>query len=213
VVFLDVQMPGMDGFEVARALPGAGRCRVVFVTAHDQYALQAFEVHALDYLLKPSDRPRFTRVLDHVRRELKRGAAGSASGCDGALNRVLEEMERRRHVPGRLLIEEGERAFLLPMETIDWVEADRNDVCLHVGGRVHVVRGTLEALATRLDPARFVRLSRSHLVRIDFIDQLERWFHGEYKVTLRDGRSLTWTRRFLDRNPGVSRASSRRGRG
>jgi two-component system LytT family response regulator len=194
VAFLDVQMPGLDGFDVVRALGWEALPRIVFVTAHDQYAIQALDVHAFAYLLKPFDRPRFARVLEDLRRELARPARH-------AFDRLLAEVDRRRAATRPLLVEEGERALLVPLETIDWVEADRNHLVLHVGSRVHKVPGTLQAFADRCDPTRFVRLSRSHVVRLDFIAELHRWFHGEYKVLLRSGVSLTWTRRYVGRHP------------
>jgi two-component system, LytTR family, response regulator len=199
VVFLDVQMPGMDGFDVVRTLGWEALPRIVFVTAHDQYAIQALDVHAFAYLLKPFDRTRFARVVEDLRRELARPARRDRAEVD----RLLAEVDRRRRTARPLLVEEDERAFLIPPDSIDWVEADRNRLRLHVGERVHTIAGTLQAFTERCDPARFVRLSRSHVVRIDFIAELHRWFHGEYKVLLRSGVSLTWTRRYVGRHPEI----------
>jgi two-component system LytT family response regulator len=191
LVYLDVQMPGMDGLEVARALEPPIP-RIIFATAYDQYAIDAFEVHAFGYLLKPFDETRFARVLADAKRQI-------ASERPPDISLLLEEIERRR--PRRLLIQDKDRAFFLPAEKIDWVEAQRNYVAIHSGDRVHTSRGTVDALESKLDPAQFVRINRSNLVRIDFIRELRSWFHGEYKVVLESGATLTWTRRYISRRP------------
>jgi two-component system LytT family response regulator len=195
LVFLDIQMPGMDGFEVIRAL-APPLPRLVFVTAYDQYAIQAFEVHAFGYLLKPFDQERFARVLADAKRQF-------ASDPGAALKALLAEMGKRQ--PQRLLIQDKDRAIFLNADRIDWVEAQRNYLDIHTGGRGYTMRGTIESLAERLDPALFARLNRSTLVRIDFIREMRPWFHGEYKVVLQSGETFTWTRRYLSRRPDLLR--------
>jgi two-component system LytT family response regulator len=198
LVFLDVQMPGMDGFDVVRALDMDPIPRVVFVTAHDEYAIQAFDVHAFGYLLKPFDESRFSKVLADAKRHLSKDAEAEVSAN---LKRLLAEVQRRRQHPPRLLVQQKDRAFFLPLSKIDWAESERNYLNLHVGDQTYTIRGTIEGLEEKLDPSHFVRLNRSCLVRIDFIRELQNWFHGEYKVVLQSGATVTWTRRYLNRHP------------
>jgi len=175
VVFLDVHMPDMDGFEVLRRIRGPSTFRPVFITAHDDYALRAFEVDALDYLLKPVDARRFDAML--VRARAARSGGKYAQ---------------------RVLVTDRDRAYFVPTASVDWIESDRNYVVLHVAGAEHVVRGTLEAFARELDPERFVRISRSHVVHMEAVTEVRPWTHGERQVVLRDGVTLTWTRRYRE---------------
>ena len=198
LIFLDVQMPGMDGFEVIRALEPGPMPSIVFVTAHDQYAIQAFDVHAFGYLLKPFDEARFAKVLRDAKKHLARE---DKSELAAGLKRLLDEVQRAQQRPARLLIQQDGRAFFLAAEKIDWAEAERNYLKLHSGAQTHSLRGTMESLEEKLNPTHFLRLNRSCLVRIDFIRELQSWFHGEYKVILQSGVTLTWTRRYLDRHP------------
>jgi two-component system LytT family response regulator len=174
LVFLDVQMPGMDGFAVLEAVP-ARRFHVVFLTAHDAHALRAFEAEALDYLLKPVDPERFERVLERARQKVTR-----------APQRFLK----------RLLVEKNGREIFLPVEQLDWAEAVRNNIVLHAGRETYTIRGTLEGLARQLDPEQFARISRSAIVNLDSVKEMQPWFHGERRTILKDGTELTWTRRF-----------------
>lgn len=199
LVFLDVQMPGMDGFGVIQSL-NAARIplpRVVFVTAHDRFALRAFEVHAFDYLLKPVSEERFGEALQRARIQHEQSADGYAS----RLGAMLEELQREKTLPDRLLVQEDSRAIFVPIKEISWVEADRNYVLLHCGRKTHTLRGTLEALQNTLDPKLFVRINRGALVRLDAIRELLPWFHGEYKVMLYDNTELRWSRRYVLQRP------------
>jgi two-component system, LytTR family, response regulator len=179
VVFLDVQLPDMDGFEVLRRVPGPAPFRPVFVTAFDAFAVKAFEADAIDYLLKPVDARRFDAMLTRARAAVA-AAAGKGTGAQ------------------RFLVTDRARAYYVPAEIVDWLEADRNYVVLHAGGQEHVVRGTLDAFARSLEPTEFVRISRSHVVRRDAIVELLPAPHGERVVRLRDGAELGWTRRFRE---------------
>jgi two-component system LytT family response regulator len=202
LLFLDVQMPEMDGFEVIRALAADVPPRVVFVTAHDEYAIQAFEVHAFGYLLKPFDQPRFRKVMADIR---DRALADADRNAAARMQELLHQLQRHTAPQPKLLVEHNGRGFLLSLHTVDWIEADRNYLYLHVGDRRYEVRGTIDSLEEKLDRDRFLRLNRSSLVRIDFIREFQKWTHGEYRVLLASGKTLTWTRRYLDHHPALLR--------
>jgi len=203
LVFLDVQMPGLDGFSVIESLKIRPLPQVIFITAYDHFALKAFEVHALDYLLKPFDQPRFQKVLDHARRQIQRDDRSGPSDLAEKLNRLLEELNNRPNYPERLLINADEKSFLLAVDKIDWIEAARNYVNLHVGRDSYLLRGTIEGLYQKLDPTKFLRANRSQIVNIASIRELHPWFHGEYRIVLNDGTELSWSRRYLDRNSNL----------
>jgi two-component system LytT family response regulator len=197
VVLLDIQMPHLDGFEVVAALGEAHQPAVIFVTAHDQYALRAFEVHAFDYLLKPVDQ-------DRLREAMRRSVASASRVPQGSNTRriltLLEELNARDRARGRdrLVVRTPERAFFLKCETIDWIEAAGKFVHLHVGRAVHPLRESMAELEQELDPARFLRISRSVIVNIDRIQEIQPWFQGDYVLILTDGTRLTSTRGYRD---------------
>lgn len=197
LVFLDVQMPELDGFEVLRAIPLEERPNVVFVTAHDKFALKAFDVHAVDYLLKPFDRERFRtalkRAIDKIR--VQKGGAG-----EPAVNAVLDEMKPATgKAVERLLVKTEGRVLLVKVDDIDWVEAADNYVSLHVGKDSHMMRETMNSLEGRLPPERFMRISRSTIVNLERIQELQPMFHGEYVVVLKNGAKVTLTRSYRDK--------------
>jgi len=199
LVFLDVQMPGLDGFGVIQSLKAAKvpLPRVVFVTAHDRFALRAFEVHAFDYLLKPVGEERFREALGRARIQHEQ----SADGFSSRLGAMLDQLQREKSLPDRLLVEENSRSIFVPVKEISWVEADRNYVLLHCGKKTHTLRSTLDALQNMLDPKLFVRINRGTLVRLDTIRELLPWFHGEYKIMLQDNTELRWSRRYVLQRP------------
>jgi len=196
LVFLDVQMPGIDGFEVIENLDPSRLPSVVFVTAHDGHAIRAFEIHALDFLLKPFDQTRFEKALDRARGLLNRDRAG---GLDPRLVSLLEELHEERKYSERLIVKSGGRVFFVRTEEIDWVEASGNYVKIHTKNDAHLLRESMKNMEARLDPKTFVRIHRSAIVNIDRIKELEPWFHGEYIVIMRDGTRLTASRVFSDR--------------
>jgi two-component system LytT family response regulator len=205
LIFLDVQMPGMDGFEVVAALSAMGpdAPQIIFTTAHDKFALRAFDVHALDYLLKPIAEDRF-------RAALRRAQSQSAKPNDDfstRLQSMLEQMQRDRSFPERILIHENERAFFVLVREIAWIESDRNYLLIHCGKKTHTIRGTLDSLLKSLDPKLFVRINRGNLVRLDAIREMVPWFHGEYKVMLQDGTELRWSRRYVTQRPELLKFS------
>lgn len=198
LLLLDVQMPDFDGFDVVKQL-APPLPRIVFVTAFDEYAIRAFDVHAFGYLLKPFDQLRFRKVLD----DAKEQARLHVSGSDEALRKLLAEMEVARRGPTRLAVEDGERIFFVTAGEIDWIESERNYLLIHAGAKTYTIRGTLDAMEERLDRAEFVRINRSAMVRVDAVRELQKWFHGEYKVMLKSGASLRWTRRYLGRQTQI----------
>ncbi len=189
VVFLDVQMPGMDGFDVLEALGPDELPAVVFVTAHDRYALKAFDVHAVDYLLKPFDRERFASALERARLDLRAADAGRR------VLALVADLRRERRPRQRIVVKAAGRVFFLQPSEIDWMEAAGNYVRLHAGKNVHMVRDTMKGLEDRLDPDTFVRIHRSRIVNLDRVREIQPWFHGEYVIVLTTGEQLTTSRR------------------
>jgi two-component system LytT family response regulator len=189
LVFLDVQMPELDGFGVLEAVGAKKMPAVIFVTAYDKYALQAFDVHALDYLLKPIDPDRFTQALERARAQLDRTSIQDLSQrLQGLLNDL--KGSRRTKYADRLVIKSAGRISFLRVADIDWIEAADNYVRLHVGPDQHLLRETLSSLDRRLDPDRFVRIHRSRIVNIQRVKELHPLFRGVYEIRLQDGTRL-----------------------
>jgi two-component system LytT family response regulator len=191
LVFLDVQMPEIDGFDVLASIPLSKIPFVIFVTAYDQYALRAFEVSAVDYLVKPFDRRRFEKALQRAKARL-------ASERDIDLNQqtlaLLEELKAKASHVERLVIKSGGRAFFLKTEEIDWVEAEGKYVRLHVGKESYLLREAMGSMEAQLDPKKFPRIHRSTIVNIERVRELQPWFHNEYRVILLDGTELMLSR-------------------
>jgi two-component system, LytTR family, response regulator len=194
VVFLDVQMPGMDGFDVLDALSPSTCPTVVFVTAYDQYALQAFNVHAADYLLKPFDRKRLHHALVRVRAL----AGGDAEAAAARLLNLVAAVRTSRYLE-RIVIKSANRVYFVRAADVDRIEAAGHYLTLHVGREEHVMRGTIREIAARLHPDRFVRVHRSTIVNLDRVKELIPTFHGEYEIVLRDGTRVTSSRGYSDR--------------
>ena len=196
LVFLDVQMPGASGFEVIEAVGAARMPLVVFVTAYDQYALRAFDVHALDYLLKPFDRERFHEALVRARQTLER-AVERRSRAASARARAGSQADAQRL--DRFVIKSGGRVFFVRADEIDWIEAAGNYVKLHVGNDAHLFRETMNAIEAQLDSDTFFRIHRSHIVNIERVKELQPWFNGEYVVVPANGTRLTLSRSYRDK--------------
>ena len=206
LVFLDIQMPGMDGFEVLRAIDPARRPEFVFVTAYDQYALQAFEVNALDYLLKPFDRERFRAALARAECRLRGGAHGAQ-----AIERLLTHLAAlgggapaaepapQRHHLEWIFVRKGNRAARLTVAEIDWFEAQGNYVRIHAAGDTYLIRERMTALVDRLDPRRFARIHRTAIVNLSYIKEMRPWSNSAFTVILRDGTELRLSRRYRSR--------------
>ena len=193
LLFLDIQMPELDGFAVLQAI-GVGHVPVViFVTAYDQFALRAFEAHALDYLLKPFDDERFAAALQRARAQIRQQRGDD---LDRRLRALLEEVRGDRGYLQRLAVPTGPRSVFIRTEEIDWIEADRNYIRLHVGDRAYLMRENLGRIESALDPTKFCRIHRSTIVNIDRIQAVESLFRGEYLVVLHDGTRLTSGRSY-----------------
>jgi two-component system LytT family response regulator len=196
LVFLDVQMPGLDGFGVLEALSPEEIPAVVFVTAFDQYAVRAFEAQAVDYLMKPFSRERVEEAVRRVR-ELVKGK--SLEDFRESIARIVEKIRRDRSYPEWVLLKaEGKNVFV-KVRDIDWIESSRNNVRIHVGQNIYLLHETTTAIASRLDPKRFLRIHRSAIVNIERIRELHPWFNGDYAVILRDGTQLTLSASYRDR--------------
>ncbi len=194
LAFLDVQMPQLDGFGVIEEAASSPLPMIVFVTAYDEYALRAFEVNAIDYLLKPFDQERLRKTLDRVRARMQNGTTPLD---ERALAATLSRLRSPR--VDRLVIREGAHLAVVRTDSIDWVEAADNYVCLHCGPVTHILRETMNSLESSLDDSVFVRIHRSTIVNLDRVKELQPWFRGDYRVILHDGTVLTLSRTFKDR--------------
>ncbi|HJR62184.1 MAG TPA: LytTR family DNA-binding domain-containing protein [Gemmatimonadaceae bacterium] len=191
LLFLDVQMPDVDGFTLLQSLRGDEAMVVVFVTAYDEYALKAFDVHALDYLLKPFDAARFRQALARARHKLEHDRAQT---LDKQVRALLEDITAGKRRTDRLVVRSGGRVVFLRPEEIDWIDATGNYVRLHVGAETYQLRETMKVLESRLNPERFLRIHRSVIINVERIKELEPWFHGAFVVILHDGTRLISSR-------------------
>jgi two-component system LytT family response regulator len=216
VLFLDIQMPGMDGFEVVRAIPPSQLPIIVFVTAYDGYAIEAFEVHATDYLLKPFCDERLQKTLQHVRHLLTPLRHERANARILAL---IEEMQTNVKSIGeavanggstesekyieRIAVKSTQAIVFVEVDAIDWIESCGNYVKIYARSKGHIVREKIGVLEQRLNPLKFSRIHRSTIVQLDRIKELKPIFHGDYRVILRDGTQLTLSRNYRNRLDGV----------
>ena len=193
VVFLDVQMPGMDGLEVLQNLSGENLPAIVFVTAYDKYALKAFDVNAVDYLLKPFDAQRFQMAFDRAKSEVKNRGSDSINRNVQSVLDTLRSSQRYLH---RLVVKSSGRIFFLQVDEIMWLEAADNYVSVHAGRESHLIRATLTALETKLNPEQFMRVRHSAIVNVGRIKELHALFKGSYEILLDDGKKITTSRRY-----------------
>lgn len=197
LLFLDVQMPGLDGFQVLEAIGAEEMPVTIFVTAYDQYAIRAFEVHALDYLLKPFDRQRFQQTLDRAKSVLQQQA--QAPELNQRLLSLISDFRTPARPVERLVVKAQGRVYFVATHEIDWIEAAGNYLKLHVGANEHLIRETMNAIEERLDPSQFVRIHRSTIVNIERVKELQPWFHGDFVVLLKDGQQLTLSRNYREK--------------
>jgi two-component system LytT family response regulator len=196
LLMLDIQMPQMDGFSVLEAVSDTILPHVIFVTAYDQYALRAFEFHALDYLLKPFDWDRFEQTLQRAKDQVFKDRS---SQFNQGIQALLEQLKERPRYLDRLVIKSTGRVFLLKTDEIDWIEAEGNYARLHVGKESYLLRETISTLDSQLDPKAFLRIHRSTIVSLNRIKELQSWFHGEFQVILRDGTQLLLSRTYREK--------------
>ncbi len=217
LVCLDVQMPGLDGFGVLRELEGEVAPMVLFITAYDEHAQRAFDVHAVDYVLKPLDEERFKAAFDRARKQRAHAVAAERLGelletvrrlADGTAS---PEARVEHHGNGvgtasttgsyasRILVKQDGRMFFVKTTEIDWIEADRNYVRLHVGKTAHTIRERISHLEETLDPRLFARIHRSTIVNLNRVREMQQWFSGDYVVILEDGTKLRLSRHYRDR--------------
>ena len=195
LVFLDVQMSGLDGFGVLRAISTENMPIVVFVTAYDEFALQAFEAHAIDYLLKPLDPERLDTALERVRNQL---TGKNRREREDRVISLLAQVGGTPRFIERLVTRSDGKIRIIRVDDIDYIEAAGNYAKIHLGGKMHLVREGMNSLESKLDPARFLRIHRSVIVRIDRIKELESLYQGDYVVVLHDGTRLTTGRKYRD---------------
>jgi two-component system, LytTR family, response regulator len=198
VLFLDIQMPEVDGFGVLDGIGTRPPPFVIFVTAHAEHAVRAFDEDATDYLLKPYDRERLERSLDRARAAL----AGTHTGAlDTQVRQLVDQLRERSEYLDRVAVTMGRRTYFVPTRAIDWVQADRNYLRLHVGDKCHLIRSTISGIESRLDPAHFARVHRSFIVRIDHVRELRALVSGEYRIVLVDGTELPMSPQYRDKLP------------
>ncbi|HEY3516277.1 MAG TPA: LytTR family DNA-binding domain-containing protein [Gammaproteobacteria bacterium] len=194
VLYLDIQLGTHSGFDVVDGLRDAEASPlIVFTTAYSEYAVRAFDVQALDYLLKPFDRDRFLTSIERVRAAL---VEPDRSDVEERVRRLLAQLPGRASAVQQILVRESDRAYFLAVRDIDRIAAAGNYVEVHVGGKSHLIRESLTSFIARLDAAEFLRVHRSHVVRLGFIAELRPMFHGDYELVLRDGQTLPLSRRY-----------------
>ena len=202
LVLLDVEMPGKGGLDVVRDIGPGAMPPTVFVTAFDEHALRAFEVHALDYVLKPFDDDRFSDAVEHARRTLRarRDEESFRRGLSALMNDVhgSSDGSGRSRFASRLMVRLRDRIHFVRTEDVDWFEAAGNYVRLHVADRSHLIRSTMSAIEDRLDPQQFVRIHRSTIVNVDRIKEIQPWAGGDYLAILKSGQQLRISRGYRD---------------
>ncbi len=199
LLFLDVQMPEMNGLSMLRQLAEDQRPVVIFVTAYDQYAIEAFEFHALDYLLKPYDQERFEKALSHCKSYFQHQQQPQ---LQEQLDLLLKSLEEPQRFLERFVVKTAGRAFFVKVEQVDWIEAQGNYVSLHVNTEEHLIRDSLAKLESKLDPNQFVRIHRSTMVNINQIKELYPASHSDYFVMLRSGKELLMSRNYRKKLAG-----------
>ena len=196
LLFLDIQLPESDGFQVLAAIGKEAMPVTIFVTAYDRYALQAFEAHALDYLLKPFSEDRFRDALEHAKRSLD---AGKDRAPNRQLDRLLEQLAKKKAFVERIPVPSKGRFLFVNVRDLDWVEAEGNYLRLHSNGASYLLRGNMNEMERKLDPARFMRIHRSTIVNLQRIREVQPWFRGHHRVVMNNGQELKLSRYQKDK--------------
>ena len=200
LVFLDIQMPEVGGFEVLESFERESIPYIIFVTAYDQYAVRAFEVHAFDYLLKPFDHERFDAAWQRVKEQIKLDQSGER---ERHILELLEELKTGPRHLERLVIKNGGRVFFLNVDDVHCIESEGNYVRVYDNQKAYLLRETISSLEEQLDPRQFRRIHRSAIVKIDKIKEMQPWFHGEYRVIMENGKQLTLSRNYRSNFQGA----------
>ena len=195
IVFLDIQMPDMDGFEVLKTLDAELMPFIIFVTAYDQHAVRAFGVHALDYLMKPFDRERFAQALDHAKEQMRRSVDKPDTG---RIMKLLEELKAERRFLERFAVKSGEKVLFVRTEDVDSIAAEGNYVRLNLADASYLLRDTINNIESQLDPRSFVRIHRSTIVNMNHVKELQAWARGEYRIVLHSGACHTLSRGYRE---------------
>jgi two-component system LytT family response regulator len=193
IVYLDIQLGERSGFDVLEAIRGAQSPHIVFTTAYSEYAVRAFDVQALDYLLKPFDRGRFLRSIERVRTELEDPEPGD---LEERVRRLLANLPGQPAPIKQILVRDRARAYFVPVDSIERLSAAGNYVEIHAGGKMHLLREPLAKLIAQLDAGDFIRVHRAHVVKLTAIAELQPMFHGDYELILRNGERLPLSRRY-----------------
>ena len=193
LIFLDIQMPKMNGFDVITKLEKIPA--IIFVTAYDEYAIKAFEINALDYLLKPFDKERFEAALNRARNSLINENSQLNQKLENLLNGLVHN---NKEYIDRFVIKTGGRIYFVNSNDVDWFEADGNYVKLHIGSKTELIRETIKTLEEKLDPGKFIRVHRSSIIKIDSIKELVNWFGSEYKIKLKNGDEVVTGKKYKE---------------
>lgn len=196
LVFLDIQMPEITGFDVLQNLEDHIPA-IIFVTAYDQYAIKAFEVHAVDYLLKPFDKKRFDDALAQAKKSLAT-PRDEAEVLQQKVGDLLESINKDRGPVSRVLVKSSGKYQFVKVQDIEWIESAGNYVRIHTADKGYLIRDTMTNMEQKLQPDLFFRIHRSAIINVDKVKELEQWFHGDYKVTLKNGEKLTMSRNYKD---------------
>ncbi len=193
VVFLDIQMPGCDGFEVLKRLPKHFSPLIIFVTAYDKYAIDAFTVHAIDYILKPIDPGRFRTALAAAKENLR---SKERQAVNEHLYKFVESLQSTSGFADRIVVKTNGKMVFVSVEDVDWIESAGDYVCIHARGEKHIIRETMNSIEGKLNPGRFMRIHRSTIVSVDRVKEMEPLFQGQYLLRLRDGTKLVASRSY-----------------
>ncbi|MEW6213263.1 MAG: LytTR family DNA-binding domain-containing protein, partial [Acidobacteriota bacterium] len=196
LVFLDIQMPEIDGFEVIASIGDERLPAIIFITAFDEYAIRAFEVNAIDYLLKPINPARFEKAVE---RAIDRLSWREKNESDKTVRDFIERLQAERGYMSRFVVRNQSKLYFIRASDVDWIDSAANYARLHVSGKEHLVRETLKSIEARLNPEIFIRVHRSAIINVERIASVESHFHGEYIVTMCDGAKLTTSRTHSDK--------------
>jgi len=211
ILFLDIQMPGMTGFEMIKEVQGDVMPLIIFVTAYDAFAVDAFKVHAIDYLLKPVEADRLAEAIDrakqhkereyaiHEKQKLLELAVSLTGKSPAAIGELLESGEEIVEHADRLAIKDGSSITFVPVKDIDWIDAAGDYMCVHVKGVTHIMRTTMKELEAKLDPSIFQRVHRSTIVNLERVEKVSSHINGEFHLTLNCGSSLKMSRSYKEK--------------